>query len=24
MQFKDLEFNSFYDDEEDTDLYEHN
>jgi hypothetical protein len=24
MQFKDLEFNSFYDDEEDTDLYDHN
>ncbi len=24
MQFKDLQFNSFYDDEEDTDLYDHN
>jgi len=24
MQFKDLEFNSFYDDEEDTDIYDRN
>lgn len=24
MQFKDLQFNSFYDDEEDTDLFDHN
>ena len=24
MQFKDMKFNDFYDDEEDTDLYDHN
>jgi hypothetical protein len=24
MQFKDLQFNSFIDDEEDTDLFDHN
>ena len=24
MQFKDMQFNEFYDDEEDTDLFDHN